>query len=205
MEFSQHCLLRSTCAHTFTCNWQLQPFWISGKGRLTIEIVFKVEKICNQMVASHLLINHTIYQTVLSQITSNSVFRENRCPKTMNFQFFYCCDLENYVKVIKSYQFFVMSQFYIPENLLRIQPLVHKILYRQERVTPISMKFTPKSICPPPRRLGDMKNWIEPDQTELNTKMACGVFMDNSEIIHPSSPYKHSKCVLIRSTSVRHF
>ena len=35
--------------------------------------------------------------------------------------------------------------------------------------------------------LGDMKNWTEPNQTELNTKKTFGVFMDNSEIIHTSS------------------
>ena len=35
----------------------------------------------------------------------------------------------------KSNQFFLMSQLYIHANLLRIQPLVHKILCRQEGVT----------------------------------------------------------------------
>ena len=35
--------------------------------------------------------------------TSNSVFRENRCPPptNVNFQFFYHCDLENKVNVTK--------------------------------------------------------------------------------------------------------
>ena len=37
----------------------------------------------------------------------------------------------------KSNQFFYMSQLYIPENLVRIQPLVHKILCRQKNVTPV--------------------------------------------------------------------
>ena len=58
----------------------------------------------------------------------------------------------------KSYQFFVMSQLYISENLVRIQTLVHKILCRQESVTrmstqmptPTPMGSTPKSICLPP-------------------------------------------------------
>ena len=48
--------------------------------------------------------------------------------------FFCCCDLENKVKVTKFYQFFVMSQLNVHENLVRIQPLVHMILCRQESV-----------------------------------------------------------------------
>ena len=46
----------------------------------------------------------------------------------------------------KSTQFFVMSQLYIHENLVRIQPSVHKILCRQESVSPTSTVSAPKSI-----------------------------------------------------------
>ena len=37
----------------------------------------------------------------------------------------------------KSDQFFVMSQLYIHKNLVRIQPLLHKILCKQESLTPM--------------------------------------------------------------------
>ena len=50
----------------------------------------------------------------------------------------------------KSDQFFVMSQLYIHVNLVKIQPLVHKILRRQESVTPTPKISTSKSIRPPP-------------------------------------------------------
>ena len=56
----------------------------------------------------------------------------------------------------KSNQFFVMSQLYINANLLRIQPLVQKILCRQESVMPMPMPkpagSAPKTIFPPHRR-----------------------------------------------------
>ena len=44
-----------------------------------------------------------------------------------------------------------MSQLYIHENLVRIQPLLHKILYRQETVipTPKPTGSAPKTVCPP--------------------------------------------------------
>ena len=42
----------------------------------------------------------------------------------------------------KSNQFFVMSQLYIHENLVRIQPLVHKILCRLESVMPTLSIFS---------------------------------------------------------------
>ena len=71
--------------------------------------------------------------------TSNSVFRENRCPHspaphtppTTTFNFF-----SNRSRSPKSNQFFVMSRLYNHENLVRIQPQVTKILCRQECVTP---------------------------------------------------------------------
>ena len=47
-----------------------------------------------------------------------------------------------------------MSQLYIHENLVRIQPLVHMILCRQESVTQTPTGSAPKTICPPPRRWG---------------------------------------------------
>ena len=57
-----------------------------------------------------------------------------------------------------------MSQLYIQEDLVRIQPLVHKVLYKQESVTtmptptplPIPTGSAPKSICSPSRRLRDI-------------------------------------------------
>ena len=54
----------------------------------------------------------------------------------------------------KSNQFFVKFQVYIHENLFRIQPLVHKILCRQESVTTTPIGSVPKSECPPPHRWG---------------------------------------------------
>ena len=59
----------------------------------------------------------------------------------------------------KAYHFF-MSQLYIQANLVRIQPQVHKMLCRQESVEPkpkpTLMGSTPKSICTPPHRWGDI-------------------------------------------------
>ena len=60
----------------------------------------------------------------------------------------------------KSNQFFAMSQLYIHGNLVRIQPVIHKILFRQESVTEFSQdivqtrsvtptRSAPKTICPP--------------------------------------------------------
>ena len=68
--------------------------------------------------------------------------KEKRCPQpptTVNFQFFYFYDLEINSRAPKSYRFFVMLQLYIHENLIRIQPLVHKVSYRHESVTPTPM------------------------------------------------------------------
>ena len=51
----------------------------------------------------------------------------------------------------KTNQFFVMSQLYIHENLLRIQPLVHKILCRQKSITPnINRICTKINMSPSP-------------------------------------------------------
>ena len=53
-----------------------------------------------------------------------------------------------------------MSQLYIHENLVRIQPLVHKILAREESVMPMPMLtptptgFTQKLVCPRPLQWG---------------------------------------------------
>ena len=44
-----------------------------------------------------------------------------------------------------SNQFFVMSELHIHANLVRIQPLVHKILCRQESVT--TTRSIPKTRC----------------------------------------------------------
>ena len=48
----------------------------------------------------------------------------------------------------KSNHFFVMSQLYIYSNLVRIQPLVHKILCRQESVMPTPTGSAPKQYAP---------------------------------------------------------
>ena len=55
-------------------------------------------------------------------------------------------------------QFFVMSKLCIYENLVRIQPLVYKILSRQECVTPTitPMGSAPNTVCPPPQRWEDI-------------------------------------------------
>ena len=90
--------------------------------------------------------------------TSNSVFRENRCSHphpTMIFSFSTAVTLKIKSRSQKSDQFFVMSQVYTHENLVKIQPLVHKKLRRQGSVTQTRqtpMGSRPKSICPPPLR-----------------------------------------------------
>ena len=57
----------------------------------------------------------------------------------------------------KSNQFFVMSQLYIHENLVRLQPLIHKILCRQEGVMPMPTGSAQKNNMPPSVRCGDIK------------------------------------------------
>ena len=53
---------------------------------------------------------------------------------------------------LKYNQFFVISQLYIQEILVRIQPLVHKVLCKYESVTPMQSPTgsTPKTICTSP-------------------------------------------------------
>ena len=79
-----------------------------------------------------------------------TVFSEKTDVPPPNFQLFYCCDFENKVKSV-----LVMLQLYTHENLVRIQPLVHKILCRQEIVMPMPtlMVCIPETICTPPYRL----------------------------------------------------
>ena len=88
-------------------------------------------------------------------------FRENRCFPIVNFQgCFTAVTLKIRSRSPKSNLFFVMSQFYIQENSVRIQLLVHKILCIQESLIQMPMPTpkgsAPKSMCPPPRRLGDI-------------------------------------------------
>ena len=76
---------------------------------------------------------------------------ETHTQNTLNFQFFYCCDLE--IRSRSPNQFFVISRLYIHENLVRIQSLVHKTLCREESDMPMPMPMptgsTPNTICLP--------------------------------------------------------
>ena len=89
---------------------------------------------------------------------SNSVFTENRSPHRKFSVFLLLWHKKNRSRSPQSNQFFVISKLYIHENLVRIQPLVHKILCRQKSVTPRLMPMQtltrktspPKSIYPPP-------------------------------------------------------
>ena len=82
--------------------------------------------------------------------TSNSIFRENRCPPTVDFQFFYCCDIEDSVKVTKIQPILCYVPIIYPWKFGKNPALVHKILCRQESVTPAPMPmpigFRPKTI-----------------------------------------------------------
>ena len=70
-------------------------------------------------------------QVFCETITSNSVFRDVSPPPWI-FSFYTTVTLEIRSRSPKSNQFFVMSHLYILESLVRIQPLVHKILCRHE-------------------------------------------------------------------------
>ena len=95
------------------------------------------KKICENVICYN-FVQCTL--RVSFSITSNRVSRENRHLPTVYFQFFYCClTLKIKSKSPISDQFFIMSQLYIHENLLRIQPLVQRTLCRQESVMPTSM------------------------------------------------------------------
>ena len=79
----------------------------------------------------------------------------------MDFQFFYCCDLENLpLKVTKIYQFFVMSQLSIHENLFENPATGSQIIVQtrecQESVTqtPTPTKSALKSKVPLPVGFG---------------------------------------------------
>ena len=73
-----------------------------------------------------------------------------------NFSFSSAVTLKIRSRLPKSNHFFVMSQLYIHENLVRTQQLVNKVLCRQESVmlmlTPTGA--APKTICPPPSMEG---------------------------------------------------
>ena len=71
--------------------------------------------------------------------TSNRVFKENRCPPWWIFSFSTAVTLKIRSSSPNSKQYFVMSQLYIHVNLVRIQPLVQKILCRQESVIEFSV------------------------------------------------------------------
>ena len=84
--------------------------------------------------------------------TSYSAFREIKCPPTANFSFSTAVILKIRSRSPSSYQFFVMSHYV---NLVRLQPVVYKILCRQESVTPMPMPTGSalKTICPTPHTL----------------------------------------------------
>ena len=54
----------------------------------------------------------------------------------------------------KSNHFFVMSQLYIHENLVKIQQPIHKILYRQDSVMRRQRDLHQNQYVPLPRWLG---------------------------------------------------
>ena len=78
-------------------------------------------------------------------------------PKRDFFRFATAVTLKIRPMSPNSDQFFVMSQLYMHEHLITIQAQVHKILCRQESVTPTPTVSAPKSMCPPPVRLGGHK------------------------------------------------
>ena len=94
-------------------------------------------------------------------MSSNSVFRQNRCLPSVNFQRVwegggggYAVTLKIRLRSPKSNHFFAMSQSYSYGNLVRIQPLVPKILCRQESFmqmpTPTPTGSAPKNNVPLP-------------------------------------------------------
>ena len=111
-----------------------------------------------------------------------------------------------------------MSQLYILENLVRIQPLVHKILFRQESVmlVPTPMGPAPKTISPP-HRWRDINNLNDPKgQENMNyTRMRygdtfyhhCTVFNTYCSEDNTVNPVLKATCIkqssLLRSHNVR--
>ena len=90
-------------------------------------------------ILQHLVWVYTVclYVSVpIHRLTSNGVFWEDRCSPPLIFIFTIAVTLKIRSRSPKSKQFFVMSQLYIHEKLVRIQPLVHKILCRQDSVMP---------------------------------------------------------------------
>ena len=78
------------------------------------------------------------------------IVQTSKCPRI--FSFSTAVTLKIRPRSPKYNQLFIMSQLYIHANLVGIQLLVHKILCRQESVTPMLMPTgsAPKksSICP---------------------------------------------------------
>ena len=76
--------------------------------------------------------------------------------------FFTAVTLKIRARSPKSVFCYVYVPIYIHENLVRIPPLFHKILYTQESVMPKPMtmlmpsRYAPKSICPSVCRLRDI-------------------------------------------------
>ena len=73
---------------------------------------------------------------------------------SQNFHFFYCCDLNNAVNVIKIALMLCYVPIIYPWKFGKNRSLVHKILSRQEMPTPT--ESASKTICPPPRRWVDV-------------------------------------------------
>ena len=101
----------------------------------------------NQLfVISQLCIRENLVR--IQSLVQKILCRKKKCLRI--FSFSTAVTLKIRSRSPKSNLFFVMSQLYMHVNLVRIQPLVHKILYRQESVTPMPMGFAPKSMTPSP-------------------------------------------------------
>ena len=105
----------------------------------TINTLIKLCKHINMLLADAPKTPSTRHSTTktTSMSTNNSVFRENRC--LWIFSFSTAVTLKIKSRSPKCNQFFAKSQLYIQVNLVRIQPLVQKILCRQESVTEFSV------------------------------------------------------------------
>ena len=116
-------------------------------------------------------INTLDWKNILSKATLVTVFSEKTdVPPPpppphppIKFHFFYAMTLKIRSRSPKSNQFFVLSQLYIHENLVRIKPLVHKLLCREESETPMPTGSASKIICPLPYRPGYIINMVLPD------------------------------------------
>ena len=129
-----------------------QPLIFSFSTAVTLKIRSRAPKSNLSFVMSQLQCIY-LWKFIKNPTTgSHDIVQTRKCKKKISFPT--AVTLKILSRSPKPVHFFVTSQLYIHEYLVRIQPLVLNILCRHESVMPTSTPIgsASKSICPPPVR-----------------------------------------------------